>query len=343
MAKLNILYGVQGTGNGHISRARMMAKYFAEQDANITFLFSGRANKDYFDMQVFGDYLHRRGLTFTTDAGRVKYLQTIRDNNVFQFVRDVRKLDVSPFDVVISDFEPITAWAAKLAGKTSIGIGHQYAFDHDVPMRGQNPATRLVMRYFAPTQRRIGLHWHHFDCPILPPIIDTQLSPASAEQDYKLVYLPLENQQQVTELLNQFPDQQFIQYAPTLNDQQQGNTQLRKNCLEGFRRDLRGASGIICNTGFALISECLHMGLPVLTKPLDGQMEQLSNAAALEELKLAEVISELSKPALQHWLQNPIKQPRQTYPDVARELVNWVLAGDWDDNAINTLKGKLWG
>ena len=28
---MKLLYGVQGTGNGHISRARMMAKHFSEK------------------------------------------------------------------------------------------------------------------------------------------------------------------------------------------------------------------------------------------------------------------------------------------------------------------------
>jgi len=340
MTKLKILYGVQGTGNGHISRARMMARHFSERDTDVTFLFSGRDKNRFFAMAEFGDYLHRRGLTFTTEAGKVKYAQTIRDNNIFQFFKDVRELDVHQYDVIISDFEPVTAWAAKLAGKTSIGIGHQYAFDYAIPMRGQNPATRLVMRYFAPTKHRIGLHWHHFGHPILPPMVDTQLAPINSDQNYHLVYLPLENQMAVTALLNQFTDHRFILYAPSLEDHEQGNTLLRKNCLEGFRRDLVGASGVICNTGFALISECLHMGLPVLTKPLAGQMEQLSNASALEQLGLAYVMETLSEPTIKKWLVQD--QPPSHYPNVAKALVDWVLAGDWGNASLETMKAQLW-
>lgn len=342
MTTLKILYGVQGTGNGHISRARIMAKHFAKRNADVTFLFSGREHDRYFAMEDFGNYLHRRGLTFTTKAGKVRYVQTIRDNNLFKFFKDVRQLDVSQYDLVISDFEPVTAWAAKLAGKTSIGMGHQYAFDYPVPMRGQNPATRLVMRYFAPTRHRIGLHWHHFHQPILPPIVDTQLAQHKTNHDYRLVYLPLEDQHEVTKLLNQFSDQQFIQYAPSLENSEQGNTMLRKNCLEGFRRDLAAASGVICNTGFALISECLHMGLPVLTKPLGGQMEQLSNAAALEKLGLAEVMDSLSALAIEDWLDHHQRQPQNPYPDVAEALVDWILAGNWGDSSIEALKNQLW-
>ena len=122
MPELKILYGVQGTGNGHISRARMMAKHFTRQNADVTYLFSGRDPEHYFAMDDFGDYQHRRGLTFTTEAGKVNYLKTVRDNNIFQFFNDVRNLDVSAYDLVISDFEPVTAWAAKLAKKSE----HRY-------------------------------------------------------------------------------------------------------------------------------------------------------------------------------------------------------------------------
>lgn len=342
MSSLKILYGVQGTGNGHISRARIMAKHFANYNADVTYLFSGREADRYFDMQDFGNYLHRRGLTFTTEAGKVKYLQTVFDNNPLQFIKDVRQLDVSAYDLVLTDFEPITAWAAKLAGKTCIGIGHQYAFDYPIPMRGQNPATQLIMKRFAPVKMGIGLHWHHFGHVILPPIIDTKLRAKPSEQNYRLVYLPLEDQQQVTELLNQFPGHHFIQYAPTLTDSEQGNTKLRKNCLEGFRSDLAGARGVICNSGFALISECLHMGLPVLTKPLSGQMEQLSNAAALEQLGLGQVVTTLDQGKIQDWLEQSKKPTQHPYPDVAAAIVEWVLAGHWEQSSLQALRTRLW-
>lgn len=36
---MKILYGVQGTGNGHIARARAMANAFAAQHCQVDFLF----------------------------------------------------------------------------------------------------------------------------------------------------------------------------------------------------------------------------------------------------------------------------------------------------------------
>ena len=71
---MKILYGVQGTGNGHISRARMMAKHFADRNVEVDYLFSGRPAEQYFDMDCFGRYEIRHGLSFTTVDGRINTL-----------------------------------------------------------------------------------------------------------------------------------------------------------------------------------------------------------------------------------------------------------------------------
>ena len=63
---MNILYGVQGTGQGHISRARAMAAALHRHGVTVTWLFSGRSRQALFDMDCFGDFQHRRGLTFAT-------------------------------------------------------------------------------------------------------------------------------------------------------------------------------------------------------------------------------------------------------------------------------------
>lgn len=50
---MRILYGVQGTGNGHLSRARVMAKALVEHNIQVDFLFPGRKPEDFFDMECF--------------------------------------------------------------------------------------------------------------------------------------------------------------------------------------------------------------------------------------------------------------------------------------------------
>ena len=60
---MKIFYGVQGTGNGHITRARVMAKELFEAGFDVTFQFTGRPADKYFDMEVFNGYQVRKGLT----------------------------------------------------------------------------------------------------------------------------------------------------------------------------------------------------------------------------------------------------------------------------------------
>ena len=73
---MKILYGVQATGNGHITRARAMNKHLKEQGAEVEYLFSGRAREDFFDMEEFGEWQCKEGLTFVHEAGEVKIIRT---------------------------------------------------------------------------------------------------------------------------------------------------------------------------------------------------------------------------------------------------------------------------
>ncbi|MFA7553403.1 MAG: MJ1255/VC2487 family glycosyltransferase [Spongiibacteraceae bacterium] len=340
---MKILYGVQATGNGHISRARMIARYFTEQnrsDIEVTFLFSGRSPEKFFDMECFGNCLYRRGLTFSTRAGKVSYLKTIRENNLVEFIKEVSSLKVDDYDLIITDFEPITAWAAKLTRQKVIGIGHQYAFGHNIPVAGKTLLAAVIMRHFAPATTAVGLHWHHFDKAILPPIIDENLH-ATHNNDSVVVYLPFEDQAVVSQLLNSLSQYHFIQYSPELNDAEQGNISLRKTCHSGFKQDLSRSSAVICNAGFELVSECLQLQTPVLVKPLQGQFEQLSNAQALRQLGYASVLESLDRDCIETWLQGNKKTPGIRFNNVAKALVEWLSTGQTDD--IGLLARRLWG
>lgn len=337
---MKILYGVQGTGNGHISRARKMAAHLRARGADVTYLLSGRERNRLFDMECFGDFEYRVGLTMVQENGAVRYGPTMMQAQPLQFIRDVRALDVRDFDLIISDFEPVTAWAARLANRVCMGIGHQYAFRQAIPQIGNNLASDMVMRWFAPVDIPIGLHWHHFDLDILPPIIDTQLAQRDGAPLHILVYLPFEDQQKVTALLQRCEDYRFVQYAPQLTDSEAGNVSLRSTNLHGFRADLCRAAAVLCNAGFELVGECLHMGIPVLVKPVRGQMEQQSNALALAQLGWGNALQQLDIAPLRAWLDSKPRSAPIVYPDVAAALVDWMLEGDWQNKM--DLWSTLW-
>lgn len=323
---MKIFYGVQGTGNGHITRARVMARELYAAGFDVTFQFTGRPADKYFDMEVFNGYQTREGLTFNTSKGQVSYLKTALQAKPIRFVRDINGLDLSAYDLVISDFEPVTAWAAKRQKKKVIGIGHQYAFGHEIPRKGSDPLANQVMKYFAPADVGVGLHWHHFGQPILPPIIETPAFPNQVHANKILVYLPFEDSDEVMRYLCPFENFQFHVYSPDVITSKYPHIEFKSLSRNGFQRDLYDCAGIISNAGFELASESLQLGKKILAKPLHAQMEQISNAAALELLGYGRTMFDLDVTVIEDWLHNP-HAVHVTYPNVAKVLVQWLREG----------------
>ena len=251
---------------------------------------------------------------------------------MLQLWKDINDLDLSSYDVVLTDFEPVTAWAARRQKKTCIGIGHQYAFNHQVPRRGESFFPKLIMKNFAPASISLGLHWHHFNQAILPPIAETHTTDETVDTRKIVVYLGFEEKEDVVELLDPFTDHVFVYYGVFPRYESHNHIQFKPLSREGFKRDLATSSGVICNAGFELSSEAIQLGKKLLVKPLKGQLEQLSNAKALEELDLAMTMDNLDKGILKRWL-DEFNGKQVVYPDVAKAISEWVLAGDWHDSS----------
>ncbi|UUM30990.1 MJ1255/VC2487 family glycosyltransferase [Vibrio japonicus] len=336
---MKIFYGVQGTGNGHIARARAMCQALKNSGVEADFLFSGRDKDKYFSMEEFGTYQTRRGLTFATHNGKVSYLKTCLNNNILHFYKEVKALDLSGYDLVLNDFEPVSAWAAQRQGIPSISISHQNAFRYSVPLKGAGWLDKKIIEHFAPAQHRIGLHWYHFDQPILPPIVHTADTQKEIE-DFILVYLPFENINDVTDLLFRFTRQRFICYHPDIIEVEiVENIELRPLSFDGFQCHLHRCNGVIANGGFELPSEALTLGKKLLLKPLTGQFEQMSNVATLEDLGLATGMEVLDASILRHWLDEAHAES-VNYPDVAQAIADWVIKGDWENKS--ELTTHLW-
>ena len=139
---LKILYGVQGTGKGHISRTHMMAKSFQQYKVDVTYLFSGREEDQFFDMEIFGNYLYRKGFTLHVNKEQIDVISTVRKNSLFRLVSDIRQIDLSGYGLVLYDFEPVTDWATRLQNNPILGTGHQYAFGPNTPKNWRNLSIR---------------------------------------------------------------------------------------------------------------------------------------------------------------------------------------------------------
>ncbi len=336
---MRILYGVQATGNGHITRARVLLPALQATGAEVDMLFSGREPDRLFNMEPFGDYRTRRGFTFVTEAGRVRRLDTLKRSRPLQFFRDYRQLDLSGYDLVLSDFEPVTAWAARRQKVPSLGIAHQYAFHHRIPGTGSAPLLKRSLQLFAPVDEAIGVHWHHFNAPVLPPLVAPPSYPLTEEDGKILVYLPFESMDEIRYLLRAFPEYRFRIYCNIPAPEKQGHLELEPFSREGFQQDLCSCAGVIANAGFGLCSEAIQAGKKLLVKPLQSQIEQRSNAVVLEQMGLGRVMPRLEVEPVEDWLGQQSGTPC-LWPDVATALATWISTGR--QVPIQALTRELW-
>jgi uncharacterized protein (TIGR00661 family) len=337
---MKILYGVQTTGNGHISRSREVIQELRNLGHDVQVILSGHNPSRLEAVAVFKPATMFRGLTFSTFRGKIRYLKTAANLNLFQFHRDIGSFKAAGFDLLINDFEPISARIARRHGLPSIGIGHQYAFFHPVPLAGDTFSSQWVMRHFAPADHPVGLHWHHFNHPILPPIVPLHLNGDPTAVRHKiLVYLPFEHLSDILRLLTPLKDWNFFIYGFVERSENLGHLHFRAFSRSGFLKDLGECTGVVCNAGFELPSEALHIGKRLLVKPLAGQMEQISNARALAKLNLGGVMSELDQNSLLQWLEGPSPAP-MGYPHVARLIAEWIDRGQWQD--VKELARNAW-
>ena len=335
---MKILYGVQGTGNGHISRCRTLAKALKKAGADVDYILSGRDPKDYFDMQTFGNYRTFGGLSFATLNGKINFRKTIQRIRAFRLIKDVRDLDLSKYDCIISDFEPVSAWAAHHQNRDCLGISNQ-SICHYLKPKEYGMIANVIMKYYAPVTKPIGLHWFHFGQKLIPPMIDS-FETQPTEDGKIVVYLPFEDLQEIAQLVNQFPQYQFCCFHPDVKQiSERKNLLLQPLSRDTFTQALLSCSGIISNTGFALISEALSLGKKILTKPVAGQFEQVYNAQCLQSLDMATVMENLSSLKLKYWLSLPSTKPI-IYPNVADELANWIVSGQKE--TLLSLSQRLW-
>ena len=337
---MNILYGVQATGNGHISRSREVVRNLKKMGHKVTTVLSGREPYLLWDMGDFEPFISYRGITFATNRGRLQYLKTAIKLHPFKYLNDSQSFDASGYDLVITDFEPISARIARLNRIPSIGIVHQYAFSYNIPMADATILSMLIIKHFAPADHSIGLHWHHFGQPILPPIVPRMNNTGIRIDDKKiLVYLPFEELDDIETLLIPFASHDFYIYHRDVSQGEIRNLHLRPYSRENFLRDLLECNGVITNAGFELASESLHLGKRLLVKPLEGQMEQSSNALAINILKLGMTMQKLDPNAVSRFLKSEGSKP-MGYADVAGMIAEWIGRGNWGE--MDDLVQKTW-
>ncbi|MAF76016.1 MAG: glycosyl transferase [Idiomarinaceae bacterium] len=341
---MRILFGVQGTGNGHLSRCHTLSRWLNHYSVDVDYLISGRAPSSLFDMSAFGEYQWRQGLSFATQNGRVDYFNTYRQNSFKQFWSDVKALDLSTYDLILTDYEPVSAWAARLAHKPCIGIGRQYAFKEPSLYSKLSLLQRGLIDYFAPASRWLGMHWQPLD-NCIPPIVREQQSETELSERHVLVYLPFENLEQVVDALIPLKSYQFSVFHPSIK---QTDNLDAPHILgfppsrEGFKCQFETAEYVLANAGFETTCEALQSDKQFAVKPLRGQFEQHWNSKLLADSQLAYVMHEISEDNVRAWLAGHQRAALNCeWPNMADNIAQWIKSGAQENE--KTRLTALWG
>jgi uncharacterized protein (TIGR00661 family) len=282
---MKILYGVQGTGNGHITRAMEIIPHLQKQGI-VDILVSGCQS----DIELpFRVKYKMNGMSFIFGKqGGVDIWKTFQKLNSRQFLKEINQLDVSKYDMIISDFEPITSWAAIRAKKATIGLSNQVATLHPLAPKPKHTDMigKLVLENYAPTTYHYGLHFKAIDHHIFTPIIRNEIRNAvQKKEEHYTVYLPAYDDDKILKHLLKFknvPWQVFSKHSK--KKYRIKHISVRPIESESFLKSITTCQGVICNAGFGTTSEALFLQKKLMVVPMKTQYEQHCNAAMLKTM-----------------------------------------------------------
>jgi uncharacterized protein (TIGR00661 family) len=341
---MNILYGIQTTGNGHIGKSRIIVRELKRRGHQVRVIFSGAQQSRIPGAEDFEPYRIFKGLTYATEKGRINYIKTAPRLDAFSYVRDILTYNARGADLVISDYEPLSIHIAKRHKIPSLGISHQYVFQHDVPYPTLNVMVRTIMEYFAPADFLVPIHWHHFGFPVLPPVfMPTQITETPGTTAPSVaVYLPYEDKQAVLTTLQQSPkDYEYYFFTDTNREQVRNNIHILPKNRQQFLNRLAVSEGAILHGGFMANTEAFDMGKKTLAKPISGQAEQIANAMAIEQLGFGKQMSELNAAEISEWLELPAIKAMH-YPNTGVQFVDWVENGVFNTPSLIALCEEAW-
>lgn len=305
---MKVLYAIQSTGNGHISRAKEIIPYL-ERRFQFDVMLSGPKNQ--LDLGYPIKY-HFEGLTFYYDKkGAINWPNTVLKNNLLQFTKDVFSLRVQDYDLILTDFEPISAWACKLRGVLSFGVSNQISlWQKKVPKPKKRFRVSLkYLRNFAPTKLEYGIHYQRFNKRIFLPIIRSKIRRLDTSQGGGIVvYLPSYTLQNTQAILSLFPEVNWTVFSKEVKQTTtSGSITICPINEDSFIAQLAQCDGIITNAGFSTTSEALFLGKPLFVVPMRGHVEQNYNAFALKKMgvPIVKKLSASNSKPLKKWLQNP--------------------------------------
>ncbi|MCC9169054.1 glycosyltransferase family protein [Pontibacter harenae] len=320
---MRILYAIQGTGNGHLTRALDVIPAL-QRRGELDILVSGCQ----VDLRLPHPVKYRlNGLSFIFGkSGGVDLVRTFAQINSRSFYKEVRQLPVREYDLVVTDFEPVSAWACMLAKKHCVGLSNQVAALHaSVPKPKETDTVgKLILKSYSPTPTHYGFHFSRFDDTIFTPIIRSQVRELEVSNEgHYTVYLPAHDDLKILNTLINFRKSKWQVFSKH-NKQafQYENVSIQPIQNEMFLKSMASAAGVLCAAGFGTTSEALYLQKKLLVVPMKNQFEQVCNAAVLRYMGVTTVKSLKKKhlPTIEDWIENGLPV-EVDYPDETDAIV----------------------
>jgi uncharacterized protein (TIGR00661 family) len=324
---MKILYAIQGTGNGHITRAMEIVPVLWKK-GSVDVLISGTSADISLPFPVKYKY---KGLSFIFGkSGGVDVWNTYLKMNSLRFLREVSNFPIGDYDLVISDFEPISAWASVLAKRPSVGLSNQIATLHPLAPKPKKSDLlgKLILERYAPTTYNYGYHFKSIDKNVYTPIIRKEVREYKiTNKSHYTVYLPSYDDERIIKHLKKFKDIEW-QIFSKHNHKKYAHKNLLIQPLDKdlFLKSMASSAGVLCNAGFGTASEALFMKKKLLVIPMKTQYEQQCNAAMLKSMGV-NVVKKLKKKhsdKIKDWLEDN-KVVKVNYPDVTEKIIDTII------------------
>lgn len=319
---MKILYAIQGTGNGHLSRAReiipLLQKY-----GELDLVVSG-TEAEVVLSQPLKYKFHGFSFVFGSKGGVDKWA-TFKLMNLPRLWRDMHNLPLAEYDLIINDFEPVSAWACRLQKVPCVSLSHQCSFvSPKTPRPAKWNIAEWLLKYYSPTTHHIGFHFERYDSFIHTPVIRSEIRALqTSDLGHYTVYLPAYHDKILIEQLSKVnvPWQIFSKRQKT--PYQEGNIRVMPVNNESFNNSMASCTGLLTGGGFEGPAEALYLGKKVLMVPMKGQYEQVCNALAASKLGVP-VIGEVNAhflPEIQKWVDSK-SEIKVDFPDETAEIID---------------------
>ncbi|WP_447641811.1 MULTISPECIES: glycosyltransferase family protein [Chitinophagaceae] len=301
---MKIFYAVQATGNGHIARVKELIPYLRKYGSVDVFLSGENCSLD----PGFDIAYRSKGLGFFyNNSGGLDYGKTLKALHLNRVWKEAHQLPLEKYDLIINDFESITALSCMIKKLPSIGFGHQASFHSNKVPRPtvKNLFGELVLKRYAMASNYIGLHFKEYDNFIYPPVIKNTIQNARpTNKGHVTVYLSHYGNLEILRILERCPDIQFEVFSPKVSNHiQNKNVDFYPIDNKRFSQSVLSSHGVITGAGFETPAEVLYLGKKLICLPIKNQYEQQCNAIALNSfgVPIIKDITKLEKNLIQEW------------------------------------------